>query len=158
MERNLQNFATWHGSCSSDAFSTKSHRGLYTLQGRWTFLQMHFPPRRKVRIMEWSLNNTVVNIVSKNGNSLHICIDLFTIAQNKNVANIVLPFADINAFQVDKLSISWKGVLVYAFPPPILIPRVLQKIREETSIVLLQCGQESLGSRFTKNLRQSHKS
>ena len=64
-------------------------------------------------------------------------IDLFATAQNKKLPVYCCPFPDINAFQVDALSISWKGMYAYAFPPPILIPKVLQKIREEMSIVLL---------------------
>jgi hypothetical protein len=37
----------------------------------------------------------------------------------------------------DALSVSWEGIFAYAFPPPILIPKVLMKVRQENCLILL---------------------
>jgi hypothetical protein len=33
--------------------------------------------------------------------------------------------------------VSWEGMFAYAFPPPILIPKVLMKVRQDNCLILL---------------------
>lgn len=105
------------------------------IPGKKNFLADALSRGKVVRMTEWSLNNTVVNLLFQQMGTP--CIDLFATAENKKLPVYCSPFPDMNAFQVDALTISWKGMYAYAFPPPILVPKVLQKLREETSVVLL---------------------
>ena len=49
----------------------------------------------------------------------------------------VSPFLHKMAWATDALSISWNGIWAYAFPLLPLIPKVLQKICENTEVVLV---------------------
>ena len=50
----------------------------------------------------------------------------------------VSPVLDNHALAIDALSINWNFLHAYAFPPTILIPSVLAKIRQcQCSIVLI---------------------
>ncbi len=47
---------------------------------------------------------------------------------------------------MDAMSVLWSRVLRYAFPPEVLIPRVLDKIRsDETTVVLIAVGGQTVG-------------
>ncbi|XP_062598249.1 uncharacterized protein LOC134259672 [Saccostrea cucullata] len=118
----------------------------WCIQNKITIRAVHIPGKKNfladalsrgkiVRMTEWSLNKTVVNLLFQQLGTP--CIDLFATAQNKKLPVCCSPFPDINAFQVDALAMSWEGIYAYAFPPPILVPKVLQKIREEATVVLL---------------------
>ena len=64
--------------------------------------------------------------------------DLFATFENRKLPIFVSPIPDPRAMAVDALSISWNGIVAYAFPPIPLIPLVLNKIqREETSVILI---------------------
>ena len=58
-------------------------------------------------------------------------IDLFATRHNHKLPLFVSPMPDILAIGVDAFQVSWEGKLLYAFPPPSLVPRVVDK--------LLQC-------------------
>ena len=89
----------------------------------------------QVRMTEWTLNNTVVNLIFHQMGQP--TIDLFATHQNKKLPVYCSPISDVNAFQIDALAFNWTGIYAYAFPPPILIPQVLKKIREENCMVIL---------------------
>ena len=86
------------------------------------------------KMTEWTLNNMIVNMIFQRLGTPSI--DLFATAQNKKLAVYCSPVPDIAAFQVDALTVNWSGMYAYAFPPPILVPRILQKIREEKTAKL----------------------
>ena len=50
----------------------------------------------------------------------------------------VFPIPDPSAMGVDALSMSWKALWTYAYPPPALLPRVLEKAQwEQWELILI---------------------
>jgi hypothetical protein len=60
-------------------------------------------------------------------------IDLFASRANKKCDLYVAWKNDCDAFKIDAFTLSWKPYYFYAFPPFVLIPKVLQKIISEQS-------------------------
>ena len=93
--------------------------------------------RPRPLLTEWSLNSHLFK-------RLHclvpaLSVDLFATSLNKQLPLYVSPFPDQNAVAVDALSVPWdfQGV-PFAFPPTILVPLVLSKIRrEQVPLVLM---------------------
>ena len=89
----------------------------------------------KVKITEWSLCQTVAdqlfNIYTKPN------IDLFATRENRKIQIFCSPYPEPEAWNCDALACSWTGIYAYAFPPPILIPRILQKMKQEMCTLLL---------------------
>ncbi|XP_033726763.1 uncharacterized protein LOC117316331 [Pecten maximus] len=86
-------------------------------------------------ITEWTLSRSIFRA---------ICIvwetplvDLFATALNFQIQTFVSPVPDPLAWEVDALSLSWEGLLAYAFPPFNLLDRVLHKVRNHDCSVLL---------------------
>jgi hypothetical protein len=69
------------------------------IPGKKNFLADALSRGKKIRMTEWSLNNTVVNMLFQQMETPNI--DLFATAQNKKLPVYCCPFPDINAFQVD---------------------------------------------------------
>lgn len=91
--------------------------------------------RQGVRITEWSLKQELVNQIFLRFSTPNI--DLFATRENKKLPVFCSPFPDQLAWAVDALSVPWKGMFAYAFPPPVLIPQVLQKVRKEPCLLVL---------------------
>ena len=72
---------------------------------------------------EWTLKKSVVQTIFQMWEIPHV--DLFATRLNHQIQIFVSPFPDELALTVDALSISWKGVIGYAYPPIVLIPKVL---------------------------------
>ena len=49
----------------------------------------------------------------------------------------VSPVPDPSAMAVDALSMNWKALLAYAYPPPALLPRVLEKAQQDQCELIL---------------------
>ena len=64
-------------------------------------------------------------------------VDLFATRFNHRLPLFVSPVQDERAYAVDALSLSWKGLNAYAFPPFPLLRRVLEKAREENPRLIL---------------------
>jgi hypothetical protein len=65
-------------------------------------------------------------------------LDLFATFQNHLCPLYVSPFPDEMAFSVDALSMSWSSLpLSYAFPPTILLRKVLAKVLAEQARIFL---------------------
>ena len=107
----------------------------------------HIPGKRNViadalsrgkpflKLTEWTLNSMVANLVfNKMGQP---SIDLFATSQNKKLPVFVSPFPDETAVAVDALSLNWTGMFAYAYPPPIILPKVLQKVLNENCTIIL---------------------
>ena len=99
---------------------------------------------------EWSLNMTVF---------LSLCrlwpvqIDLFATSANHRCSIYFSPYRDLQSAGMDAFLQSWDGLQAYAFPPFSIIPRVLAKLRERSSLLWLRTGLSALGSRTCSSCR-----
>jgi hypothetical protein len=64
-------------------------------------------------------------------------IYLFATRFNTQLQMLISPFPDDEAAGVDALSLDWNQMCAYAYPPTVLIPKVLQKISKSSARVLL---------------------
>ena len=91
--------------------------------------------RPVMKMTEWSLSQSVADrlfCLFERPN-----IDLFATRDNRKVTVYCSPFPDPEAWACDALAVNWTGMYAYAFPPPILVPKVLKKVSQETCVVLL---------------------
>ncbi|CAC5382111.1 unnamed protein product [Mytilus coruscus] len=85
--------------------------------------------RMTIRLTEWALDMTIVNLLFLQlGTPV---IDLFATSMNKMLPVFCSPWPEETAVSIDALSMKWTGLFAYAFPPPIILNRVLQKIQKE---------------------------
>ena len=84
---------------------------------------------------EWALDQTVANSVFQMVNFLNV--DLFATRVNHRLPLYVSPVQDYKALAIDALSMDWNHLHAYAFPPFILIPAVLEKIRQHQCRIVL---------------------
>ena len=63
-------------------------------------------------------------------------IDLFATSFNKQLQVYMSPIPDPGALASDALSQSWEGLNAYAYPPPAILPLVLQKVRATQRLTL----------------------
>ena len=82
--------------------------------------------RDKVVHTEWTLVQTVVDSLCITWDKPNV--DLFATRLNNRLPVFVSPMADPLAVEVDAMSISWKAMYAYAFPPFVMLGRVLEKI------------------------------
>ena len=64
-------------------------------------------------------------------------VDLFATQFNHRLPVYVSPVPDPAAWAVDALSLSWEGLLAYAFPPFPIVARVLRKARQDQPTLIL---------------------
>jgi hypothetical protein len=64
-------------------------------------------------------------------------MDLFATRLNYKFPLYISPVPDCTAWSVDVLSVCWTALDAYAYPPMPLIARVLQKVQEDQSPLLL---------------------
>ena len=84
---------------------------------------------------EWSLDQTVANSVFQMLNFPNV--DLFATRFIHRLPLYVSPVQDYKALAIDALSMDWNHLHAYAFPPFILIPAVLEKIRQHQCRIVL---------------------
>jgi hypothetical protein len=84
---------------------------------------------------EWTLNQHVVNELFLQWGQP--TMDLFATRFTTRCPLFVAPYPDVRAVAVDALDMDWDMLVAYAYPPTILIPRVLEKIRLSSSRILL---------------------
>ena len=75
---------------------------------------------------EWTLHQSVVDSLFITWDKPNV--DLFATRMNNRLPVFVSPMADPLALDVDAMSISWKGKHAYAFPPFVMLGRVLEKV------------------------------
>ncbi|KAK3101176.1 hypothetical protein FSP39_001539 [Pinctada imbricata] len=89
----------------------------------------------RIKLTEWSLNlevtEKIFNIFSPPN------IDLFATRENRKLQVFCSPQPDPQAWSCDALATNWTGMYAYAFPPPVLVPKVLKKAAQETCVLLL---------------------
>ena len=91
--------------------------------------------QKLVRLTEWALKPSIVQHIFQIMGTPNI--DLFATRANSQLPVFCSPYPDPLAWTCDALSVSWEGIFAYAFPPPILIPKVLMKVRQENCLILL---------------------
>ena len=80
----------------------------------------------KVVHTEWTLVQSVVDTIFNIWDKPNV--DLFATRLNNRLPVFVSPMADPLAVDVDAMSITWRGMLAYAFPPFVILGRVIDKI------------------------------
>ena len=67
----------------------------------------------------------------------HPHLDLFATSLNHKLDTFVSPVPDHLAYAGEAMSISWKGMFSYAFPPFRFLSQVLQKVAREFCKIIL---------------------
>lgn len=84
---------------------------------------------------EWKLHEKYFTRICKKFGSPDI--DLFASNANKQVKQFYSWFPDSNSLGVDAFLCSWDFVLPYAFPPFSMVPKILQKIKNDNAKIIL---------------------
>ena len=63
-------------------------------------------------------------------------VDLFASRPNHKVPLYVSLVPDQHTWDIDALNINWSGVTAYAYPSTALLYRVIQKIRQNTCLII----------------------
>lgn len=105
------------------------------IPGRLNVLADALSRDNQILSTEWSLSPQVFKQLCKR--LFHPMIDLFATRFNNKLTTFISPIPDPLAFAVDALTVSWKGMWAYAYPPPAIIPLVLNKIQSEDCQVML---------------------
>ena len=84
---------------------------------------------------KWALDQTVANSVFQMLSFPNV--DQFATRFNHKLPLYVSPVQDNKALAIDALSMDWNHLHAYAFPPFILIPAVLEKIRQHQCRIVL---------------------
>ena len=78
---------------------------------------------------EWILHQSVFKALYITWDTHNL--DLFATRLNNRLPVFVSPMADALAVDVDAMSMSWKGMYAYAFPPFVMLGRVLEKVLKD---------------------------
>ena len=91
--------------------------------------------RKYHKLTEWSLNTEVVKEIFQAFSTPNI--DLFATRENRQLTVFCSLQPMEEAWCTDALTINWKGMYAYAFPPQILLHRVLRKVQQEPCTLIL---------------------
>jgi hypothetical protein len=89
----------------------------------------------QVLTTEWSLRESVVKWLFQTWGQPHL--DLFASRENSKLPIYVSPVRDPQAYAVDALSLDWRGMYAYAFPPTAMMIRVAQKLQTTSQCQIL---------------------
>ena len=84
---------------------------------------------------EWSPHSSVFQALTR-GWGIPL-LDLFAMRWNHKLPLFVSPVPDPSAMAVGALSMSWKALWAYVYPPPALLPRVLEKAEQDQYELIL---------------------
>ncbi|XP_021355212.1 uncharacterized protein LOC110451492 [Mizuhopecten yessoensis] len=105
------------------------------LPGRLNVLADTLSRRLQPVLTEWQLDPSIFRAICLVWDRPHV--DLFATALNHQLPTFVSPVPDPAAWGVDALSLDWKGLHAYAFPPFNLVAKVLQKYEEQPCSLIL---------------------
>ena len=105
------------------------------IPGRLNVLADGLSRRGQVLATEWALEPAVVQMLWQVWD--RPTVDLFATRYNHQLPIYVSPVPDGEAWGVDALSLSWQGLLAYAFPPTAILMKVLNKVYTSESVVIL---------------------
>jgi hypothetical protein len=91
--------------------------------------------RGKILPTEWTLNQAVLERVFHKWGTPQI--DMFASRFNNRLPFFCTRSQDVRAAMTDASAQSWKSLFLYAYPPQVLIPQVLLKIKREPCEVIL---------------------
>ena len=77
---------------------------------------------------EWSLNQEVFKTICNQWHRPQV--DLFATRYNNKLPQFVSPVPDPQAWAVDALRLSWEGLDPYAFPPAVILGKVVEKLQD----------------------------
>ena len=103
--------------------------------GRFNVLADKLSRIDKVVKTEWAMDQSIVNSIFQMFNYPNL--DLFATSFNHKLPLYVSPVLDNQAFTIDAFSMNWNHIHAYAFSPTILIPSVLNKIRQSQCRIVL---------------------
>jgi len=103
--------------------------------GHLNVLADHLSRKHQILKTEWSLHQAVVDRVFKFWDKP--MVDLFALKLNSKLATYMSPVPEPEAWKVDSLVQSWRGLYAYAYPPTCLIRSVLSKIIADRAEVIL---------------------
>ena len=98
------------------------------IPGKFSVLADRLSRMDKPLKTEWALAQSVANSIFQMLN--YPTVDLFAARFNLKLPLYVSPIPDNQALAIGALSMAWYLLHAYAFPPTILIPSVLAKIRQ----------------------------
>ena len=84
---------------------------------------------------EWSLHPHVFHGLTQLW--FHPMVDLFATHRNNKCPVYFAPFPEAQAQAVDALTQSWEGLQAYAYPPPALLLKVIQKIQQTVNCTII---------------------
>ena len=90
---------------------------------------------KEVIATEWSMHPQALRPVWERWGTPNI--DLFATRKNHKLPTYVSPLPDPQAWAVDAMTLSWRGLYAYAFPPWAILDQVLMKIQEDEAEVIL---------------------
>ena len=107
----------------------------HQIPGKFNIMADRFSRLDRPLKTEWALDQSVVNYIFQMLNYPNV--DLFATRFNHKLPLYVSPVLDNHALVIDALSMNWNFLHAYAFPPTILIPSVLAKIRQSRCRIVL---------------------
>ena len=105
------------------------------IPGKFNVLADRLSRIDKVIKIEWALDQSIAISISQMFS--YPSLDLFATRFNHKLPLYVSPVLDNQAFAIDAFSMNWDNLHAYAFPPTILIPLVLNKIRQSQCRIVL---------------------
>lgn len=117
--------------CQSRGISLRARH----VPGRFNTLADSLSRSHSIVATEWTLARSVLKPVWEAWWTPHI--DLFATQFSHRLPVYVSPVPDPHAYAVDAFSISWSGLLSYAYPPVPILGRVLRKAREDQASLIL---------------------
>ena len=115
----------------------KRHVSLSTkfVPGKLNVLADSLSRKGQIIHTEWTIHKGTLSQIFHLWEVPHI--DLFATRMNNRLPIFISPFHDPRAWAVDAMSLSWEGMIAYAFPPIPLLMKALLKMETETCLVIL---------------------
>jgi ribonuclease HI len=105
------------------------------IPGRLNVIADHLSRAGQILPTEWSLHPEAAELIfQKWGRPM---IDLFATKTNKKCLMYVSPVPDKEAMAIDALSMSFQGLVAYAYPPTQILAKTLQKFQQTTECSLI---------------------
>ena len=105
------------------------------IPGKFNVLADRLSRTDKVVKTEWALDHSIANSIFQM--FIYPNLDLFATRFNHKLPLFVSPVLDNQVFAIDAFSMNWNYLHAYAFSPTMLIPSVLNKIRQSQCRIVL---------------------